>query len=579
METEWRPAVLNVIMDMFMESKWERFRREFNIDLPAEIAAGSPDGGLDNYFTKDEVETLLEPKVESTHLTELESRLEALETTSTTPQQPTDPDTIDHGSLTGLSDDDHPQYHNDTRADVRYYTKGQVDSSLSGKSSSGHNHDATYYTEPEVDSLLSSKANSSAVTAIDAELDDKASTAHVHLNLGAYESVPTPGELTGPVGQRLTIPTHVSPAGGQTTHPSIVFVPEGWNGFKYWMAHTPYPGGNDDHEDPNICASHDGITWVVPSGLTNPIDDQDGQPEYNSDVDLRLVDNKLYLFWRTFNDALVGSEERLYYSTSTNGTTWAAKIELYRSNMASQRLLSPSFVWEGDKWTMFAVDATPSPNRVVKLTSVSANPAGGWSAATIVAMGAMQSGKEPWHMQVTKYAGRYIGLLADCTIDASGSNGDLLFIQSADGLTFANSGGPVVPRSYPGEHDQVYRATLLPSIEKGVFGFRVWYAGWTTAGPVWNVYRTWIGPTIGQKSAATGSFSTANIIAAGSITTAVTFPVGLFSSAPHVNAMTNSSRLSLAVTSITKDGCSVIASNWSPATASGVTINWDAHEK
>lgn len=39
----------------------------------------------------------------------------------------------DHGALTGLSDDDHSQYHDDARGDVRYYTKSQVDTSLSGK--------------------------------------------------------------------------------------------------------------------------------------------------------------------------------------------------------------------------------------------------------------------------------------------------------------------------------------------------------------------------------------------------------------------------------------------------------------
>lgn len=39
----------------------------------------------------------------------------------------------DHGALTGLSDDDHPQYHNNARGDVRYYTKSQVDSSLGSK--------------------------------------------------------------------------------------------------------------------------------------------------------------------------------------------------------------------------------------------------------------------------------------------------------------------------------------------------------------------------------------------------------------------------------------------------------------
>lgn len=40
---------------------------------------------------------------------------------------------VDHGALTGLSDDDHPQYLNDARGDARYFTQAQVTSSLSGK--------------------------------------------------------------------------------------------------------------------------------------------------------------------------------------------------------------------------------------------------------------------------------------------------------------------------------------------------------------------------------------------------------------------------------------------------------------
>lgn len=46
----------------------------------------------------------------------------------------------DHGTLTGLNDDDHTQYHNDARGDARYYTKSQVDTSLAGKSDVGHTH-------------------------------------------------------------------------------------------------------------------------------------------------------------------------------------------------------------------------------------------------------------------------------------------------------------------------------------------------------------------------------------------------------------------------------------------------------
>jgi hypothetical protein len=43
----------------------------------------------------------------------------------------------DHGLLSGLVDDDHIQYHTDARGDIRYYTKAQVDSLISGVSSPG----------------------------------------------------------------------------------------------------------------------------------------------------------------------------------------------------------------------------------------------------------------------------------------------------------------------------------------------------------------------------------------------------------------------------------------------------------
>ncbi len=72
----------------------------------------------------------------------------------------------DHGDLTGLSDDDHTQYHNDTRGDARYYTKTQVDTALSGKSDTTHNHTGVY--EPanaNIQTHISSTSNPHNVTA------------------------------------------------------------------------------------------------------------------------------------------------------------------------------------------------------------------------------------------------------------------------------------------------------------------------------------------------------------------------------------------------------------------------------
>lgn len=49
-----------------------------------------------------------------------------------------------HSDLTGLGADDHPQYHDDTRGDIRYYQKTEVDTLLTGKSDVGHIHNIPY---------------------------------------------------------------------------------------------------------------------------------------------------------------------------------------------------------------------------------------------------------------------------------------------------------------------------------------------------------------------------------------------------------------------------------------------------
>lgn len=130
------------------EDRFGRFLRNTGIDLHAEIASGGSEGGLDNYYTKTQSDSITDP---------LDSRITDLE------ESPGGGGGVtDHGDLTGLSDDDHTQYHTDARGDARYYTKAQVDSSLSGKSDTTHNHDSRYYTETEVDTLLTGKQASDA---------------------------------------------------------------------------------------------------------------------------------------------------------------------------------------------------------------------------------------------------------------------------------------------------------------------------------------------------------------------------------------------------------------------------------
>ena len=58
-------------------------------------------------------------------------------------------------------------------------------------------------------------------------------------------------------------------------HPSVLYFENGWNGYKYWMAETPFSPQSKPYEDRNECpsihVSNDGINWT--EIIKNPIDD------------------------------------------------------------------------------------------------------------------------------------------------------------------------------------------------------------------------------------------------------------------------------------------------------------------
>ena len=85
----------------------------------------------------------------------------------------------DHGALTGLADDDHTQYHNNTRGDARYYTKTLLDAGQL---------DTRYFTESEVTAgfqpLATVLTNTTAAftTAQETKLSGIAAGAEVNVN-------------------------------------------------------------------------------------------------------------------------------------------------------------------------------------------------------------------------------------------------------------------------------------------------------------------------------------------------------------------------------------------------------------
>jgi len=99
----------------------------------------------------------------------------------------------------------------------------------------------------------------------------------------------------------LTIPTY--DGSGQGIHPCIIdfqteFNKTSWGGYRYWMVMTPYPFKERFSENPSLVTSQDGIHWVVPNGIKNPLV-LTKPPENYGDPDLiyNTTTNELWLYF------------------------------------------------------------------------------------------------------------------------------------------------------------------------------------------------------------------------------------------------------------------------------------------
>jgi AbrB family looped-hinge helix DNA binding protein len=84
-----------------------------------------------------------------------------------------------------------------------------------------------------------------------------------------------PGPVIGPPGVIPLTPIELTTydGSGQVVHPDVLANLGGSGG--YWLAITPYPQGDAEHENPSFyqsgSGSGSGLTWQVPEGLLNPV--------------------------------------------------------------------------------------------------------------------------------------------------------------------------------------------------------------------------------------------------------------------------------------------------------------------
>ena len=245
----------------------------------------------------------------------------------------------------------------------------------------------------------------------------------------------------------LDIPTYdLNPSVG---HPSIIYIPQGFKGYKYWMAYTPFPA--EPRENPCIVVSNDGEHWINPPWFSNPLYSQanavsDGV-SYNSDVDIILMSNgKIGVYWRGYIQS--PRREIIYLMTlAEDSNVWSPRIMAIDSAL---NIMSPSIVLENDKtYSMYSV----SVNTVQKRTSIDgihwSNPVNCILSTGIVIA--------PWHLTVKKISDGYILLVCN-----NKTNRSLNCYKSTDGITFMGSSIPLIKSSNSGwDNRGYYRSSFI----------------------------------------------------------------------------------------------------------------------
>lgn len=270
--------------------------------------------------------------------------------------------------------------------------------------------------------------------------------------------------------EALITPTH--DGSGQAVHPDVWDFGAGntWNGYRYWMAHTPYAFSDVTVEEPNIIASHDGINWEVPDGLINPV-------SVGFDPDITMVGNRMYVISQGF-----------IVTWSDDGITWEPYKYLFNQLTGE---VSPSIIFENGVYRMWTIQKrTGQRYRALHRTATDIN--GPWSAPEEILMpNDILADRDLWHLDVVKHDGLYYSVVSEASEGTSGSGSRLYMATSNDGYVWSVSGEPILDKGMQEKWDdaQIYRSCIIPRGSGSTLTFDLYYSARKTSG-AWRIGKT-----------------------------------------------------------------------------------------
>lgn len=286
--------------------------------------------------------------------------------------------------------------------------------------------------------------------------------------------MPDPDDVsfTWPPGPNCVIPD--AEGVNAPIHPKVLDFGTAWNGYRYWMAYTPYPIGNDDtKENPCVAASNDGDTWVEPA--TNPIVPAPtgaSSTKFNSDTHLEYKEGLLYLFWRLYDESLpiASGRWKLKYKVSSDGENWSDEVVFYSTVVAESTVLSPSITWHDGYWWMWTYRSDEDPivcdlRRATTLSGLQS------VVATECALTLPDATYEPWHFDVVRIPNGWGMLITDRNRTTNASGHLWLAIADDDGLVW-----DVKSTSFSALSPKTYRSSIVKNADNS--GFECWVTDW-----------------------------------------------------------------------------------------------------
>lgn len=269
----------------------------------------------------------------------------------------------------------------------------------------------------------------------------------------------------------------ISKYGQSQTHPSIVFIPGGWNGHEYWLATTPYPVGvfenpciyygdaDVDGNPPRVFTPIAGTASGAFTMVNNPIVKVPNNTIINSDPDL-WYDSDNSIMWMISRENSNGFAA--YSQKSAIGQAWTPRGDratgyLWKKDVGQlvgkPEFLSPAILKIDNKIRVYSLSGSGgifSPNYKLNrglcwgLWVMEGTTLEGAGDFVYVKKAAIlgKRGIEPWHMDmfVDSRTG-YIYMICSAKNNLTNTT-DVYLAESADGWNFNLFSKPLISGGY-----------------------------------------------------------------------------------------------------------------------------------